>query len=401
LSETKNILVITYWSYNDALIQTYTLPYLRIIRDLLPEGSKIHLITLEKNDELKFMEESEPGILNTQFKLLPFGPAAILQWRKNLKQLRRICLENRISKIHTWCTPAGGIGYLLSKKTGIPLVLDSYEPHADAMVETGTWKKNGPAFQILHRLENRQTHRAEWLIGVVPGMKEYAKERFGYKGDNFLFKPACIDTQTFNLKRRKNAALLTKLGLQDKIVCVYAGKLGGLYLTESTFRFLKTAADFWGDKFHALLLTSADESEITAYCKSVSLRRDLVTAVFVPHNEMPDYMGLGDFAFSAFKPVPSRKYCTPIKNGEYWAMGLPVIIPDGISTDSHIIRSTNAGYVLKEMNDAEFNKACQHVQVLLNSETADILSNRIHQLAEKHRNFAEALAVYKTIYGNS
>jgi hypothetical protein len=347
------------------------------------------------------MEESEPGILNTQFKLLPFGPAAILQWRKNLKQLRRICLENRISKIHTWCTPAGGIGYLLSKKTGIPLVLDSYEPHADAMVETGTWKKNGPAFQILHRLENRQTHRAEWLIGVVPGMKEYAKERFGYKGDNFLFKPACIDTQTFNLKRRKNAALLTKLGLQDKIVCVYAGKLGGLYLTESTFRFLKTAADFWGDKFHALLLTSADESEITAYCKSVSLRRDLVTAVFVPHNEMPDYMGLGDFAFSAFKPVPSRKYCTPIKNGEYWAMGLPVIIPDGISTDSHIIRSTNAGYVLKEMNDAEFNKACQHVQVLLSSETADILSNRIHQLAEKHRNFAEALAVYKTIYGNS
>jgi hypothetical protein len=126
-----------------------------------------------------------------------------------------------------------------------------------------------------------------------------------------------------------------------------------------------------------------------------------VTAVFVPHNEMPDYMGLGDFAFSAFKPVPSRKYCTPIKNGEYWAMGLPVIIPDGISTDSHIIRSTNAGYVLKEMNDAEFNKACQHVQVLLSSETADILSNRIHQLAEKHRNFAEALAVYKTIYGNS
>lgn len=394
-------MVITYWSYNDALIQTYTLPYLRIIRELLPEGSKIHLITLENNDELKLMAESEPGILNTQFKLLPFGPSAVFQWRKNLRKLRKICSENHIRKIHTWCTPAGGIGYFLSKKTGIPLVLDSYEPHADAMVETGTWKQNGPAFQILHRLEKKQTFHAEWLIGVVPGMKQYAEERFGYNGNNFLFKPACIDTDVFNLKRRKSAALLTKLGLHDKIVCVYAGKLGGLYLTESTFEFLKTAAAFWGDKFHALLLTSANESEIESYCKSVSLRRDQLTAVFVPHDEIPDYMGLGDFAFSAFKPVPSRKYCTPIKNGEYWAMGLPVIIPEGISTDSDIIRNANAGYVCKEMNATEFSKACQHIQILLNSETADILSKRIHQLAEKHRNFAEAIAVYKTIYGNS
>lgn len=394
-------MVITYWSYNDALIQTYTLPYLRIIRELLPEGSNIHLITLENNDELKSKAEIYPGILNTQFKLMPFGPSAILQWRKNLRQLRKICLEHRISKIHTWCTPAGGIGYLLSKKTGIPLVLDSYEPHADAMVETGTWKKNGPAFQILHRLEKKQTHHAEWLIGVVPGMKQYAKERFGYNGDNLLFKPACIDTTEFNLKRRKNAALLNKLALQNKIICVYAGKLGGLYLTDATFAFLKTAADFWGDKFHALLLTSAHESEIEFYCKSVSLRRDQLTAVFVPHKDIPDYMGLGDFAFSAFKPVPSRKYCTPIKNGEYWAMGLPVIIPDGISTDSEIIRSANAGYVCKEMNEAEFSNACKHIQILLNTETADNLSKRIHQLAEKHRNFAQALAVYKTIYGNS
>ena len=44
----RNILVLTYWSYSDALIQAYTLPYLRIMLRVLPPGSKVHLVTLEK-----------------------------------------------------------------------------------------------------------------------------------------------------------------------------------------------------------------------------------------------------------------------------------------------------------------------------------------------------------------
>lgn len=396
----KNILVITYWSYADALVQTYTLPYLRIMLSILPKGSKIHLITLERGHPLLKGKETEESIINTQFKLIPFGPKAILEWRKNLKSLREMCRVNRISKIHTWCTPAGGIGYLLSKRTGIPLVLDSYEPHADAMVETGTWKKSGPAFRILHHLEKKQTFHAEWLIGVVPGMQQYASQRFGYKGDNILTKPACINTDHFSLHKRKNQKLLTELGLQDKVVCIYAGKLGGLYLTDAAFDFFKTASEFWGDNFHVLLLTSAESEVIDQYCRNVALNRNQVSAVFVPHNEMPDYMGLGDLAFSAFKPVPSRKYCTPIKNGEYWAMGLPVVIPEGISTDSAIIRNNNAGYVCSELTKAEFQNACLRIDQLLKSESRENLSLRIHQLAENHRNFAVALEVYKKIYGN-
>ena len=38
------------------------------------------------------------------------------------------------------------------------------------------------------------------------------------------------------------------------------------------------------------------------------------------------------------KPVPTKRYCTPVKDGEYWALGLPVIITEGISDDSGIIR---------------------------------------------------------------
>ena len=44
-----NLLVITYWSFKDALIQTYTLPYLKIIQKYRPKDSYLFLLTLEQS----------------------------------------------------------------------------------------------------------------------------------------------------------------------------------------------------------------------------------------------------------------------------------------------------------------------------------------------------------------
>lgn len=394
-----NILVITYWKFSDALVQTYTLPYLRIIRNVLPAGSEIFLVTLEPEGAGKELKEVESGIQRLSFTLHPFGIKAMLGWRKNISFLCAFVQKMNVKSIHTWCTPAGAIGYFVSKRTGIPLVLDSFEPHAEPMVETGTWKKGGLAWRTLHRLEKKQVYRAKWLIGVVAAMRDYALTEYGFTGNNFLFKPACIDLSQFNLLKRKNPELLKAYGLtRDNTVCVYAGKFGGLYMRDEAFRFFRIAHDVFGDKFRILLFTSTSQEEIYAMCRQAGLDPKCVTCHYVLHPEMPEHLGLGDFAFSAFKPVPSRKYCTPIKNGEYWAMGLPVVIGEGISEDSDIIRTQNAGYVLKSITDDEFRNAAMHIRHLLESEDRNKLANRIYQLAEKHRNFGIAKTVYQTIY---
>lgn len=171
-------------------------------------------------------------------------------------------------------------------------------------------------------------------------------------------------------------------------------------MKEDAFRFFRIARETFGEKFKVLLLTSTPEEEISAMCKAVNLDPAVVISSFVPHAEVPDYMGLADLAFSAFKPVESRKYCTPIKNGEYWAMGLPVVIAEGISEDSNIIRTNNAGYVLASLSDEEYRNAAQSIKDLLKKEDHHKLANRIHQLAQKHRNFAIAEHVYRSIYEN-
>lgn len=400
-----NILVITYWGFNDALIQAYTLPYLKFILENRPENSKLFLVTLEpgkRKQEIKELLNSEQviklkkqGINLLPFRYYPFGIKMIFQWINIFFKLLTKIKREKIGFIHTWCTPAGAAGYVLSALTGKPLVLDSFEPHAEPMLESGTWKKNSPAYKILFYLEKKQIRRAKGVIACVEAMKEYSKEKYGYVPELFLHKPACVDLDKFKLDERKNPELLKEFGYENNIVCVYAGKFGGSYLEKETFDFFKTAYEHWGEKFRVLLLTSHTDEEIKNYCQQSNLPFELVIKTFLPHKDVPDYMGLGDFGIVPFIPVPSKRYGSPIKTGEYLAMGLPVVITKDISDDSDLIKKENIGYVLENLGDQQYINAVAAIDKLLKEQN---LRHRIRKIAEETRDFGIAKGVYKDLY---
>lgn len=399
-SKKRNILVITYWSYNFALIQTYTLPYVKIISKNLPKSSTIFLVTLDKIPPIIPEELSGFNIKNKSFTYYPFGLKGALMWIKIIFQLSKLIRKEKIDIIHGWCTPAAGIGYILSVLTGRKLIIDSFEPHALPMVEGNTWKRNGLAFKILFALEKLQLKRATEVICACEGMIEKSKEVYQITKQRYFFKPACVDLTLFSKEKIKNADLIKKYQLEDKITCVYAGKFGGLYLEQETFDFFKIATDYWGDKFRILILTNHSDEEIFQYLKNADISPEYVIKEFVPHSEVPIYMGLADFAFSPVKPLPSRRFSTPIKDGEYWALGLPVVITKDISDDSDIIKKYGIGSVLEELDENNYFKAIKEIDVLLKNNTRMELYNKIRPIAEKYRNFDIAEKVYAAIYGN-
>lgn len=400
----KNILVITYWSFNDALIQTYTYPYVKIIGEYLPPGSKIYFVTLEKDHDVLSGEKYNAirGIIPANivwlpFRYHPFGFKQAIGWIRILFTLFFLVFRKNISVIHPWATPAGVFGYILSVITGRKLVIDSYEPHAEAMVENGTWKKGSFAFRILFWFEKLQSRRAQWVVADAEGMRDYARQKYGVDFANFKVKPACVNLQLFSSRNIKRPELVQSLGLEGKVVCVYAGKFGGIYLDREVFALLKHAHGHWGDKLRVLILTSHSTAEVDGYCDSVGLDKSIVITRFVAHASIADYMGLADFALTPVKPVPTKKYCTPIKDGEYWALGLPVIISRDISDDSGIIRDNNIGAVVQEYDADNFSKAFAVIDGLL-TEPADMRFKRIRAIAEKYRNFSVAHEAYRSIY---
>ncbi|MBL7951202.1 MAG: glycosyltransferase [Flavobacteriales bacterium] len=394
----RSILVLTYWGFNDALVQTYTLPYLRIIRNQLPLGSVIHLVTLEKTTT--GTRDVEPGIRVHAFRYVPFGWKAMGMMLNLIFRCCSLVREQGIDTVHAWCTPAGMVGYMVSVLTGRRLILDSYEPHAEAMVENGTWARGSMAFRILFLFERLQSRRAQVHIAAAEGMRHYALEKYGADCPRFFVKPACVDLERFSWKNRKRSEVLDRLGLSQELVAVYAGKFGGIYLDREVFSFLRVAREHWGERLHVVLLTAHSAADLEPFMRAEGLEASMFTILFVDHKEVPDLMGVADFALTPVRPVPTKRYCTPIKDGEYWALGLPVVITPDISDDSLIIARSNAGVVLEGLEREHFQQAVKRLDVLL-AEGAGMLYGRIRPLAEKYRDIERAVGIYRSIYGNN
>lgn len=400
-----NILILTHWSFKDALVQTYTLPYVDIIRKIIPADKKIIVVTAEH--EGMEINEKEMEILKREWdkknmQLLPlpyerFGIKKMIGAVRQLLQLSRIVRKEHIEVIHAFCTPAGSAGYLLSKLTGAKFVIDSYEPHAESMVETGAWKKSGAAFKILFQLEKKLAQQAVHIIATTAGMKEYAKEKYGFELKDFFVKPACIDFNSF-FPRPKNERLLQELKLNGKIVCVYAGKLGGMYLNEEVFDFVKSCYDHWGDHFRFLMLSSEPDEKIAKHLQRTGIPAGLVIKRFVSHKDIPDYLSLGDFGINPQAPILSKRYGSPIKNGEYWGMGLPVLISPKISIDSDIISANNIGVVINLQKKENMVEAVKQLDQLLKNNSREVLQQKIFSVAKKYRSFEIAEEIYPMIY---
>ena len=400
-----NILALTYWSYKDALVQTCTLPYLRIITK--QSGRKVFLVTLEAPD-YKLSEEEyknartelqKDGIKLITLKYHPFGIVAILSWFVYLFKLMYVISRNKISYIYCWATPAGALGYMLSVLTGRKLVIDCLEPHAEAMVENGTWMKNSFRFKALFSLERKLVKRASHLLFNADGMEGYIKEKYNVEVKDSYVKPNCVDLGLFSFNSVKDVQLLKQYGLEDKVTCVYAGKFGGIYLEDETFAFIKKCEEHWGaNKFRFLLLSNASDEYMAKKVKAFGINATTIIKLFVAHRQVPKYMGMADFAICPVKPVPTKRYCSPIKDGEYWALGLPVVIPPNISEDSQIISENKAGAILESFNEMGYINAIKQIDSIISNKSRAEVYKAIRPIAEKYRNFSIAEKIYSEVY---
>lgn len=393
-----NILALTYWSFREPLIQAATLPHLRAMRKALPEKSIIYLLTLEKPcialegaDKLRVCESLRAeGIELITRPYYTFGLRAAFAWAANIIILRNLCRRHKVQCLHAFATPIGAVAYVLHRITGIPFVVDSYEPHAEAMVENKSWKKGSIAYRLLLRMERLQSKHALAVLSAAEGMRDYSALHYGCIPAVFLVKPAGVDIETFHPAENHAA--------KNDIVCVYAGKFGGIYLDIEVFRLFAAARQFWGPRFRVLLLSDASSALVNRYCAETGVPPESIELIHADHTEVAGYLRKADFALNPVKPVPSKRYCTSIKDGEYWASGLPVIIPPQISDDSELIEKNKAGVIWRGFDEANCLKAIEEMDLLLR-EDRETLGRRIRDLAVKYRDFNLFSELYFRIYG--
>jgi hypothetical protein len=397
-----NILYIAYWGIGDGLTASTVFPHLAILADY-KQINQIIFCTIERGGHP--VEYSGPILNKIKFTPLysknirPSVMNKVLDFVLFPQQLINICHTFNVAKIISRGAPAGALAYKVHTKTSIPYYVESYEPHADYMLESGVWTRWNPKYIFEKRWEEKIKKTAKLIVTVSTNYRIQLLNE-GVDENRLAVVPCCVKQQDFRLNEDNRVTTRTKLNIApNDIAGIYLGKFGGIYYDDEAYAIFKATFESFKKKFFLLILTPDNKTEIITKLKQHDIPLERVYVEKVPHSEVPVFLSAADFAFAFYRPNHSAKYLSPVKFGEYWANGLPILTPAGIGDDSDIIINEKKGGVVFSLSNIKNDLI--KLSVILESKSRQHNYQEIKGLAEKYRSFSILLRVYNQIIQNS
>lgn len=393
------IFFISYWGATDGLSISTVIPNLRLLSQM-DKVTQIDYFTVERDGD-KYFKDSQPSIAKVIHHPIFSIDKGFFLWTKiaDWQRIRKTIIDKatEIKPDLVICrgAMAGAFGTLLNKMFNIPYIVESFEPHADYMKDSGVWKSYGLRYQFQVSKEKEIKEKAAHLITVSHNYLLHLNKNEGINKEKLTMVPCVVDADKFKFNAEKRQEVRKKLGLKDyTITGVYLGKFGSIYYDNEAFTLFKQTLDFFNGDFFLILLTPTNPEEIYNKLAQVGFPQEKALVTAVPHAEVPNYLSAADFAFSTIKPAPCRQFCSPIKNGEYWANGLPILTPDGIGDDSDIVKAEGGGAIIDVNNKESVQNG---LQTMLNLIKTENYRHTIKELALKHRHPNIGKAAYERL----
>ena len=391
-----NILFLGYWNADDPLTSATILPHLKLLRGFKNVGSLVFANTQREEVSKGRVEEIEEiGIIYEPIfsKNIPiniFNKA--LDFWYFPRAIAKVIKKHNLELVIARAAPAGGLAYLVWSECKVPFVVESFEPHASYMLAAGIWKSVDPRYLYQLYLEKQQKKYAQALITVSHNYRKSLMEQ-GVSKDKLLTAPCAVDPERFYRDCFIKKSVREELKISESaVVGVYAGKFGGLYYEEEAFRLFKAAFDYF-PTFYLLLLSPQDKSWVSKKIKQFEIPEESYAQMFLPHEEMNKYLNAADFAFAPIRKLPVSAFQSPVKTGEYWSVGLPVILTEGIGDEALFIEKEDLGFCFNP-EETKYEKVFSQLNVLLNDTEK---MGRISVKGNKIRNLKFTYFAYSSI----
>jgi glycosyltransferase involved in cell wall biosynthesis len=113
----------------------------------------------------------------------------------------------------------------------------------------------------------------------------------------------------------------------------------------------------------------------------------------VPHYNVGYYSLASDFAFATYKSGKSMAFLSPVKIGEYWSSGLPVLLTYGVGDESKIIEKGLGGVLFEpeKMNKTELSNK---LELLLQMSNDSVIRKKISEEGSKLRSVDKLKLAY-------
>jgi len=367
----ERALYICYFGLREPLVQTQVLPYLR---ELAKGCFGMSLLTFEPELKTRWSEQAiaewrdrlrADGI---EWHLMPYHkrpslPATLYDIVAGAWRAAAIARREKITLFHGRSTVGTAIGALAKWKVGGRLIFDIRGFLAEEYVDAGRWRAGGLLFRLTKAAEEALYRASDGFVVLT----ERARETLfpdGTGGRPLEVIPCCVDDERFAAAEAiDRTAIRTELGLDDRLVFIYVGALGGYYLVPEMAEFL-AAARAQNPRVYALVVTQSSPVALIAELNRLGFTTDDYRVLKVPPEEVPKYLRASDVALSLIRPSFARRSMSPTKFAEYLAAGLPVIASAGIGDlDAHI-EEARVGVLVQRFNRDAYTAAFQAIEEL-------------------------------------
>lgn len=363
----KNILYISYDGLTDPLGQSQILPYLI---GLSKKAYNFTIISAEKQknyrNEKHIIEDiCKKNNLDWQPIFYTKKPA-ILSTIKDIKAIRKLAYNLHKSKqfkaVHCRSYIASIVGLKMQKKHGVKFIFDMRGFWADERVDGELWNLSKPHYKLAYKYfkkkEKEFLQNADAIVSLTHAGKEIMINDWKVKKPIYVI-PCAVDTNLFVAKNLKPE---TK---KQNLTLAYLGSIGTWYMLDEMLDFFKILLRKY-PKAKFKFITKEDP--LTILNKATAREIDVEHFEIAPakREDVPKELAKIDIGVFFIKPCFSKQSSSPVKQGEFMSMGIPIITNSGIGDTDAIINKYNSGFLITEFNDSSYQEAVNEIDALVN-----------------------------------
>jgi len=298
--------------------------------------------------------------------------------------------QKDFSLVHCRSYIAALTGLRLKQKYGIKFLFDMRGFYADERVDGKIWDLSKLHYKLVYRYfkkkEKQFLQNADAIVSLTYAGKEIMEKEWGVSQPVYVI-PCAADTELFKPASKSNNS-------NHSFTLGYLGSIGTWYLLDEMIDFFKVLLQKYPSaKFKFITRDPADIILNKAESKGIS--RDHFQIVSASRNKVPNRLADVDTGIFFIMPVFSKKASSPTKQGEFMAMGIPVITNSGVGDTDFIIEKYKSGIIIPDFTEKSYTEAVNKIPDLLNIKPAEIRKGALEYFS-----LEKGVNKYRNIYDN-
>ncbi len=401
------VLFVSYDGMTDPLGQSQVIPYLR---GLSAKGHEITILSCEKhhnynrNRELieNILRENKIRWVTVFYRKNPPVLSTVLDIRELKREANQLFAERKFDIVHCRSYISAFIGLWAKKKFGSKFLFDIRGFWADERVDGELWNLKNPLYKFIYKYfklkEIEFFSRADYSISLTFKARDiiHSWNRIQNQPIPIEVIPCCVDTDLFDSEKISSEELdllRNEFGIsKNDFVLSYVGSVGTWYLLDKMLAFFVRLKQKKGNA-RFLFITPEPADYIFDHAARYGLTNQEIIITEAKRNEVPAFLKLSAASVFFIKPAFSKAASSPTKQGEIMSLGIPIICNKGIGDTDLIIRKYEAGTIVNEFNEQEYDRAVSEIDKF--STDAAI---RIRKGAEEFYALEKGVAQYESVY---